>query len=165
MATKQTRIGRSICYPLAATAMNRRECNEIQITLCKYSMVKMGVVRTAPMTIATGPVLCRGLGLAHMYENQMINHICVMMHHRHLPTVTGNLLRISLENLVLESGLEGDPVSIDVTKMRWITQQTWIGNSLQAMQGHRISMQSPVQGLQTWASNDNMIMDGIKEFC
>jgi len=42
-ATKQT-IGRSIRYPLAATAMNRRECKEIQVPLCKYRMGKLGVV-------------------------------------------------------------------------------------------------------------------------
>ena len=93
-------------------------------------MGKLGVVRTAPLTIATGPVKFGGLGLAHMYENQMIDHIHVMMRHGHLQTVTGKVLRISLENLALESGMRGDPVSIDVTHMRWITQRTWIGTAL-----------------------------------
>jgi len=41
-ATKQT-IGRSIQYLLVATAMNRREYNEIQVPLYKYSMGKMRV--------------------------------------------------------------------------------------------------------------------------
>jgi len=117
------------------------------------------------MTIATGPVKFGGLGLAHMYENQMIDHIHVMMQHGHLQTVTGKLLRISLENLALESGMKGDLVSIDIRKMRWITQRTWIGISLQAMQEHRISMQSTIQGLQSWVTNDDMIMEGIEEFC
>ena len=49
-ATKQT-IDRSIRYPLAATAMNKKECKEIQIPLCEYSMGKLGVVCTAPLTI------------------------------------------------------------------------------------------------------------------
>ena len=163
-ATNQT-IGRSLRYPLAATAMNRGECKDIQIPLCKYSLGKLGVVRTAPMTIATGPVRFGGLGLAHMYENQMIDHIHVMMQHGHLQTVTGKLLRISLENLALESGMSGDPVAIDVMNSRWITQRTWIGITLQAMREYGINMQSTVMGLQSWVSNDDMIMDGIEEFC
>lgn len=163
-AVKQT-IGRSIRYPLAATTMNKEDCKEIQVPFTKYSMAKIGVVQTELMPIATAPMKYGGLGLANIYENQMINHLHIMMQHGHMSTVTRRLLRITLENLSLKSGGEGDLIRIDVRGMRWITQNTRLGNVSHAIKEHSVTLRTPLQGLQKWTSDDNMIMDDIQLYC
>ena len=92
----------------------------------------MGVVRTALETIATAPIKYGGLGLQHIYEHQIIHHLHIMMQHGHLTTATENLIRITLENLSVESGIDGDPMAIKRSKARWTTRNTWIGKTLEA---------------------------------
>ena len=56
------------------------------------------------------------------------------MQHSHLPTIKGQLIRILLENLVLESGLlEGEPIEIDAEYTIWTSENTWTGNTLKSM--------------------------------
>ena len=92
----------------------------------------------------------------------MIDHIDIIMQHNHLLTVTGQLIRLSLEYLALESGLKGEPMGTDVDYARWITKNTWIGKTLKSMRKQELSMNKTMQALQYWSTHDEMIMEDIK---
>ena len=56
-------IGRSIRYPLAATALSSLQCKEVDEALKKNVLGKLGVVRTAPDTVVFSPTKLGGIGL------------------------------------------------------------------------------------------------------
>jgi len=99
-AIKQT-IVHTIRYPLAATAMNKKEYNDVQKVMKKTTIGKMRVVTTALNLLVYSPTQFGGLGQRHIYEDQMIDHINTIMQHGHSTTITGSLIRVSLEYLAM----------------------------------------------------------------
>ena len=79
-AIKQT-IGRIIRYPLAATALSKSECIEVQKMMKKETIGKTGAVQTAPNAVVNAPSHLGGMGQASIYENQTIDHVVTMLQH------------------------------------------------------------------------------------
>ena len=157
-AVKHT-IGRTIRYPLAATAMSKTDCTAVQKIMKKESIGKIGVIRTAPNQVVYSPTEYGGLGQRHIYEDQTIDHISTLLQHGHSPSITGSLLRTSLEYLAIESGLPGDPMSLPVHDISWISEKTWIDTTLKALEDKNISIGSSIKGLKEWSNQDAFLME------
>ena len=157
-AIKQT-IGRTIRYPLAATALNKAECIEIQKVLKKETIGKMGVVRTAPNAVVNAPTQFGGMGQTTIHENQTIDHVLTILQHGHSETVTGNLLRTTLEYMALESGMPGDPMKLPIHDITWISEKTWMDTTLRAMDDIGITIETNMTGLKKWTNNDSFLME------
>ena len=52
------------------------------------------------------------------------------MNHGHLKTVTGTLLRNTIEQISIESGLEGNPFDFVLDRVKYLTKNTWIENTI-----------------------------------
>jgi hypothetical protein len=156
IASKST-IGRTLQYSLPATTFDEKECQELQKTYLQAILGKIGVVRTAPTTLAIAPVWLGGFGLMSFEIEQLINHVGMILQHGHdHNSITGALLRASLEYYALESGLPGEPLQLP--EKPYTTQRTWVFNTITAMRKHKVKVFSDIPGLSTWMTNDEFIM-------
>jgi hypothetical protein len=152
-------LGRSIRYPLAATAMTTQQCEEVDKNLRKHVLGKLGVVRTAPGTVIHAPAELGGIGLHRTEIDQTIDHVKMILQHGHAPTITGKLIRNSLEQLSIESGLGEGPFHADLTKVNYLTERTWIENTIRSCQKYNITIDSSIKGIPKWTDRDDFIMD------
>jgi len=91
---------------------------------------------------------------------QTIDHVLTILQHGHSETVTGNLLRTSLEYMALESGMPGDPMNLPIHDISWISEKTWMDSTLRAMDGMGISIETNMTGLKKWTNNDSFLWKG-----
>ena len=148
-------IGRSIRYPLAATAITSKDATKIDSVFRRAALGRMGIVRTAPALPTGAPQELGGLGMAHNVEiNQMIDHIDICTKHGHTHSATGKLLRASFENMALEGGVLGDPTRLNMSELPWVTENTWVGNTLESLTKHDLHLHSGMKGLCTWTNID-----------
>jgi len=157
-AVKQT-VGRTIRYPLAATAMNKKECKDVQKVFKRETLGKMGVVRTALNEVVLSPTEFGGMGQLCVYENQTIDHVNTLLQRGHSESITGHLIRTSLEYLSLEAGISGDPMSLPLHHITWISDKTWINTTIKAMEDLSISIETNMTGIEKWTKHDTFIME------
>ena len=152
-----TTIGRTLLYPLPATALTQEQCREIQRVYLKSVLGKIGIVRTAPRILAEVPTSLGGLGLIAFEAQQLISHISlILIHGPDKTTITHDLLRSTLEYYALETGLPGDPLGLPNTS--YVTKNTWIGQTLASMRKFNINIHSDIPGLDKWGIGDSFIM-------
>ena len=152
-------LGRSIRYPLAATSLSNTQCKDIDKNLKKHVLGKLGVVRTAADNVAFGPVQMGGIGLHKTEIDQTIDHVKMIMQHGHCNTVTGKLLRNTIETHAIETGLGGNPFTADLDKVNYLTENTWIENTIRGCQKYDIEIDTSIQGIKRWTERDEFIMD------
>ena len=152
-------IGRSIRYPLAATAMDTKQCQEVDKHLKKQVLGKLGVVRTAPGIVAFSPTQMGGIGLHRTEIDQTIDHVKMILQHSHTNSVTGKLIRNSIEQLAIESGLGGNLLKANLDKINYLTENTWIENTIRSCKKYGIEIETNSDGLQKWTDRDEFIME------
>ena len=157
-------IGRSLRYPLAATSIKPSDAKKVDSAFRKAALGKMGIVRTAA-TLPTGaPIELGGLAMGNNTEiNQMIDHIDVCLQHGNTSSATGHLLRTSYESLAVEAGILGDPTSFKMSKISWVTANTWVGGTSESLEKHGFSMRSGHKGLSTWTNTDSQSLMELAE--
>ena len=152
-------IGRSIRYPLAATTLSSQQCKEVDKSLKKNVLGKMGVVHTAPDVVVFSLIKLGGIGLHRTEIDQVIDHVKIVMQHGHRKTVTGTLIRNTLEQIAIESGQEGNPFAFDSDSLTYTTERIWIQNTITACSKFSINIVPPFQGIPKWTTKDQFIMD------
>ena len=157
-------IGKTIRYPLAATALTNEQCEKITKTLTWAALGKAGVVRTASKLIVNAPTKYGGMGIrTNTQEMQLIDHIKMIMKHGHRQTVTGKLIRATAETLSLKSGVIGDPFQLNKYELDLVSDNTWIKATIRMMLESDIKMKTSIRKLTTWANEDESLMDNIQE--
>jgi hypothetical protein len=153
-------IGRTLAYPLVATAFDSKQCKMLQSCFLEATLGKTGIVRTAPSIIAIAPTSLGGFGFMSFEIEQLIQHLGLIMQHGPDQTsTTGRLLRATLEYYALDTGLSGDPLSLPYAE--YATRKTWISTTITALRKHGISISSGGHGLTRWCSNDTFIMEHL----
>jgi hypothetical protein len=89
----------------------------------------MGITRSAPSLIATAPTSLGGFGIFSFDIAQLVGHVTLLLlHGPDAVSLTGQLLRLSLEYYALESGLPGDPLGLP--SIDYVTNSTWISQTI-----------------------------------
>jgi Reverse transcriptase (RNA-dependent DNA polymerase). len=151
-------IGKTLQFPLSATTFDTAECKELQRRYIAALLGKMGVVRTAPAVLATAPRKLGGFGLLAFEIEQLISHLGIILQHGYQhKSITGSLLRATFEYHALEVGLAGDPLQLP--DVPYVTQRTWVSNTIKTMHKYRVKIISDIPGLSTWTTNDTLLMN------
>ena len=87
---------------------------------------KAGICRHTPRALIYGDKEHQGLGLHNLYTTMGINRIQAFMDHIWHKTVTGDLMRISLESLKLELGIEGSLFECDYELYGHLATDSWM---------------------------------------
>ena len=138
--------------------MNTSQCKKVDSTWKHHVLGKMGVVRTAPKEIIFAPIQYGGIGLHSTYVDQLIDHVKMLLHHGHTTSITGKLIRNSLQQMVIEMGLPGCPFKMDLNKIEYLTENTWVENTLRACQQHNVHIDTNEKWLHQWIDTDDFIM-------
>ena len=96
-------IGKTLDYPLPATAISAKECNYISNTFERVALPKAGIIRTADKTMVRAPETTGGFGIKDTYTKEFTAHIQFLIDHGASSTETGQLIRVVGEGVLLES--------------------------------------------------------------
>ena len=155
-----TTIGKTLDYPLPATALTTKQCEEVTKEFLKVALPKSGIVRSAARDIVHTPEDILGFGFKDMETKQSIEHVMVMLDHGSRKTVTGRLLRILAEGTLVEIGMEGDLLAMPMASITW-AEATWMTNTIEGIARMKIGVENVLPMLSKWKANDRFIMDEI----
>ena len=113
-------------YPLQALTLTEKECDLIMAPVLLSGLPKAGICRHTPRALIYGDKEHQGLGLHNLYTTMGINRIQAFMDHIWHKTVTGDLMRISLESLKLELGIEGSLFECDYELYGHLATDSWM---------------------------------------
>ena len=100
-------IMKKVEYPLLALTLSEAECNFIMAPALLAGLPKSGICRTTPRVLVHGCKEYQGLELHKLHTTMGISHIQALLDNTWSNSVTGKLMRVSLENMKLELGLRG----------------------------------------------------------
>lgn len=162
LAVRST-IGRTLNYPLTATSLSFKQCQEIQKKFLKTILGKMGIVRTIPSLLAVAPTSLGGFGILSIELEQLLQHVSLILQYGpDKASTTGMLLRSTIEHNVLETGYSGDPIQIP--SVPYVTPNTWISHTIASLNKYNIKINSDISRLHTWTHDDVFIMEAFRDY-
>ena len=123
-----TGIMKGLEWPLPATTLSRKQCKYIMAPLLKVGLRASGVQWKLNRIILYGSPSVLGLGFPSIYTTAGIRKILHLINHAHKKTMTGALLRATVEQLKLEIGLPGNLFQWKHADWKEITTMTWISS-------------------------------------
>jgi hypothetical protein len=150
-------------YVLVATFLTRGECEKIQSKAVNVSLTKCGFRRTTSRSIVFGSPWFGGLGWRHLFFEQGIQHVLLMIKHLRTPGHFQSLLIICLHWYQVVAGVSFCPFSRPRARMPYLGS-AWL-DSTRAFLAHSAATlhieQASLPALQR--QHDACIMDGIIE--
>ena len=143
-----------------ATALSDNECENISKSFEKVALPKAGIIRTADRNMVRSPETIGGFGIKHIYTKQCSSHIQFLIDHGASTTVTGQLIRVLGEGVLLESGMGINLFDIKPSQCSWF-EHNWITNTLKMLEHYKIELQTDIPRLTKWRTNDVFIMDEL----
>ena len=119
-------IMRTIEYPLVATNLSRRQCEQIMAPIFKFGLPKSKIQRNMPRALVYGSTRVQGLEVYHPHSTQLIEHLQAIMRHGCRNTPLGIKLRALIEGHALEMGT-GTPIwELNYKKWSPLATTTWL---------------------------------------
>jgi hypothetical protein len=106
--------------------MTEKECNFIMSLVLQDGLPCSGIVRTLPHTLIYGTTKYQGLGIPSLYTEQGIAHISKLLQRGHQASITGDLLRASLQALQVELGSSGFPLEHKLARVGFLATECWV---------------------------------------
>jgi hypothetical protein len=105
-------LWKTLGYPLQATSLTRVECDKIMAPGISQWLQSMGFCRNFLRDLVHNPIGWQGLGIPHLHTTQEIVRLQALINHTGTGSYTGLLYRASSENLILETGIGTDVLSL-----------------------------------------------------
>jgi hypothetical protein len=123
--------------------MSKENCRYVMAPIYKCGLPRTGIPSTIPVAIRHGPSSMGGLGLMDPYLRMGVEQVETFISNRWLKTPTGTLLDITLDDLVLEMGIQSPFSSLGILKkgLRYASTPSWIKHMLAFTVDNNISLQ------------------------
>ena len=105
---------------------------------------KAGICRTTPRAVIFGSKEFQGFGLHKLHTTMGINHIQALLDHTWSKSVTGQLMRVSLENMKLELGLQGSVLNHDYSMYNHLVTKCWTEHLWEFTSKHSIEIDDKI---------------------
>jgi hypothetical protein len=122
----RTTIFKKLEYVLPVTSLTEEECDTIMRPILMAALPKAGYNRNFPRKVFFGSPSLLGSGFDDLHTTQIIEHISMISQHGPLATLTGQLLRGTLEAAKLELGLSGRFLSHSYCDFEHLRTDCWI---------------------------------------
>ena len=142
-----TKILKSLEYPLPALTLTREQCNKIMGIVKEGLLPKAHLSKNFPHAALYGPKEEGGLELPHLYITQGLMHIDKFVQHINSDSITGKLIRVSIEMAQLELGIGRDIFSLPYQKFHFLVQEGWIKSIWRFTHEHNITIRNRVTHL------------------
>ena len=142
-------IRKSLDYCLQATYLTKKELHKIHSAALCRGLSASGIVRTMDRTICYAPAKYQGLGLQDPYVKQGIEHIKMVMQQYGTPSISGKLLKFTIEGIKVECGLIGNLFSHNFHRYGSLATKSWVKATWQFLWEYNIQLDenSPSQPL------------------
>jgi len=121
-----TQISKTLEYPLTALALTERECAAIESPIRKQALDLCGIKKGLPHSVVDGPLGSHGIGRRRLYHSWAYQHVAVLLKHGQRQSVTGKLLRNSIERHQLEAGTQDPVLSSSFADYGQYATRTWV---------------------------------------
>ena len=122
----ETTIMKSLEYPLPALTLTQNQCKEIMKPVLQAALAKSSLIKNFPRAVLYGPKQEGGLQLNDLYTSQGLSHIQKFQQHIDKPSITGKLIRVSMETAILEVGIGRNIFNLNYNKFGLLLSECWI---------------------------------------
>jgi hypothetical protein len=113
-------------YPLGATCFTEKECNSIQAKYMPMVLSKMGINRSTPTEVQSGPALYAGMSVSKLWPLQGSTKNKLLIGHLRKSDNVGTNLQVELDCLQLQAGVLWDVLSREGTMIRkYVDKKCW----------------------------------------
>ena len=137
-------IWKSLEYPLNATTLTKEQCRFIMFPAIEAGLNGIQICRNLPRDLVHGPIEDQGIGLPHLYSLQGIAHLEDCMYHTSQGTLTGELVRANLEQMIVEVGMGAEVLNLPYEKYGHLTPGTWIRHLWEFLDDSDLNMQHDI---------------------
>ena len=150
-------LWKTLEYPLNATTLTRQECEEIMAPAKTEILHGLQICDKFPLVLLFGPQSKLGLGLPHLYTLQGIMHIEDLIHHTSQRTLTGELYRATLEQLLINIGYGSDLFGAPYDELGDLMPYTWMTHLWEFLDNNGIELRHDIV-LPLLRQHDSFIM-------
>ena len=119
-------LWKTLEYPLHATTLTLHECEEIMAPAKTEILHGLQICEKFPSVLLFGPKSHLGLGLQHLYTLQGTMHLEDLIHQTSHNTLTGDLYRATLEQLMINIGYGSDLFGAPYPVLGKLMPYTWM---------------------------------------
>jgi hypothetical protein len=152
-------IMKTLEYPMLATTITESEWDFIMQPIRKSGLPKIELARNFPSKVLYGPKKFQGMGIMHPFYSQEMSHLALCLHEGESATITGELLRASMEQLQLELGLPGSLLQLDYSVLNDLATNCWLKTVWNFAWTHEIDITDTGPRLTSYRRNDQFLME------
>ena len=156
-------FSKTIEYPMAAICVNRRDWDHIMAPAISAGLTQMGICSKFPRKVVFGPWQYQGLDLVDPYYWQYFTHVRTILQEGMKQSLTGQLIRSTIEQFRLETGYTGRLTEIPDEVINITTDRIWIKETIKFMKSVNMQLTDPVDDFTTPRAHDMAIMQGFYE--
>jgi hypothetical protein len=112
-------------YPLDATSFTEKECSSIRAKYMPTVLSKMGINRSTPTEVRSGPALYAGMSVSKLWPLQGSTKNKLLIGHLQKSDIVGTNLQVELDCLQLQAGVSWDVLSREGTMIRKYVDKCW----------------------------------------
>ena len=157
-------IWKSLMYPLNATTLSKKQCEEIMAPVMTVGLNGLGINRYLPRTLVHGTTEKQGLELPHLYTLQGIAHLEDVMIHPYLESLTGKMYEANLEQMLVDTGLGTNGLSASFEKYGSLTPGTWMAHLWQFLDEYNLQLRHHIK-VPLRRRRDNYIIPALQQHC
>ena len=117
---------KSLKWPLTATTLTEKQATRIIQPIVTSGLKASGTPTCMDRCIIYSPVHLMGLAVRNLYISQGIAHVHHLLDNGHKEMITGQLIRATYEQLVVETGLPGDIFAWKYASWDKMVTKSWI---------------------------------------
>ena len=152
-------IMKKLEYPLAALTLSEKECDKIMSPIIRNALPRTHYNRQFCRRTLFAPGSHLGLEFPNLYAIQITSHLEALLRHGPHNSITGKLIRESIEHCKVELGLPGSLFVQDYEKNGHYLTDCWIKNVWKEAKENSISISETTPNICTNRENDRLIMD------
>jgi hypothetical protein len=145
-------------YPMESATLSKTQWRSIMATILQKALPRAGYVATFPRDLVYGDTDALGLGIKDPYTLQFVKQLKTILAIDHLPVITADLLRGTMEELMLKAGLPGHINDIDWKIVATYVEPCWWLDLLTALEDSGIKIVDDWATLQPKTDDDKFIM-------
>ena len=159
----QSTVMKTLQYPLLATTLTGKECNHIMAPILTGGLTQIGICRSMARQLVYAPLKYQGLAIDNLYTTQGLGHVTALLTHIWQQTTTGKLLRMSMEYMKLELGVQGSLFSKDYNIYEHLVEDTWIKHLWKFMWDVGIQIQDEIHDFVNVREHDTPLTESFSQ--
>ena len=162
MLAMDTTITQTLKYSLPALTLTEKECKSIMAPVLTVALPFSQISRNFPRSVVYGPKALMGLGKSNMFIRQGATHIGLLQKFLNTDTITGELLRATIEGTKLHIGIGKNLFSLDFIRLNRLAPSSLVKHIWYFSHKYNIQIQEETTtDLSLRRQNDRYIMEEV----